>query len=167
MFVFLASFSALWWPNIPTCVTHDCKIENFIRYFWMRWEVIRAGVDCFHLWAHRVLTDVTSSDSSIYFMIAVIMWHLVWTLLVINLLTMMRSKQCIMTNLHVYISTMPSLDKLLWHFEVFHGLYSWISQDVCIWEDNKFDINLIWMCENKSWNCQVHLQQSGIIMCDV
>ena len=27
----------------PTCVAQDCKIEIFIRYFWMRWVVIKAG----------------------------------------------------------------------------------------------------------------------------
>ena len=50
IFVFLASFS---W-RIPTCVAHDCKIEIFIGYFWMRWVVIRAGVYCPHLWAQLV-----------------------------------------------------------------------------------------------------------------
>ena len=82
IFVFLASFLALWWPNIwlkmgfpefflktmiPfityltftliggwVCVAHHCKIENFIGYFWMRWVVIRAGVYCPHLWAQLV-----------------------------------------------------------------------------------------------------------------
>ena len=43
IFVFLASFSALWcsniWPKIG---------------FWMRWVVIRAGVYCPHLWAQLV-----------------------------------------------------------------------------------------------------------------
>ena len=32
--------------RIPTCVAHDCKIEIFIVYFWMRWVVIRAWVYC-------------------------------------------------------------------------------------------------------------------------
>ena len=50
IFVFLASFS---W-RIPTCVAHDCKIEIFIGYFWMRWVVIRGGVYCPHLWAQLV-----------------------------------------------------------------------------------------------------------------
>ena len=73
--------SALWWPNnwaengfsgtfwknywlnsffswtTPTCVAHDCKIENFIGYFWMRWVVIRAGVYCPHLWAQLVYSE--------------------------------------------------------------------------------------------------------------
>ena len=40
--------------RIPTCVAHDCKIEIFIGYFWMRWVVIRAGVYCTHLWAQLV-----------------------------------------------------------------------------------------------------------------
>ena len=40
--------------RIPTCVAHDCKIEIFIGYFWMRWVVIRAGVYCPHLWAQLV-----------------------------------------------------------------------------------------------------------------
>ena len=71
IFVFLALFLVLWWPNIcrngvsgtfwkfcswriPTCVAHECKIEIFIGYFWMRWVVIRAGVYCPHLWAQLV-----------------------------------------------------------------------------------------------------------------
>ena len=37
-------------------VAHDCKIEIFIGYFWMRWVVIRAGVYCPHLWAQLVDT---------------------------------------------------------------------------------------------------------------
>ena len=40
--------------RIPNCVAHDCKIEIFIGYFWMRWVVIRAGVYCPHLWAQLV-----------------------------------------------------------------------------------------------------------------
>ena len=40
--------------RIPTCVAHDCKIEIFIAYFWMRWVVIRVGVYCSHLWAQLV-----------------------------------------------------------------------------------------------------------------
>ena len=42
IFLFLASFS---W-RIPTCVAHNCKIEIFIGYFWMRWVMIRVGVYC-------------------------------------------------------------------------------------------------------------------------
>ena len=42
--------------RIPTCVAHDCKIEIFIGYFWMRWVVIRMGVYCPHLWAQLVWT---------------------------------------------------------------------------------------------------------------
>ena len=40
--------------RIPTCVAHDCKIQIFIEYFWMRWVAIRAGVYCPHLWAQLV-----------------------------------------------------------------------------------------------------------------
>ena len=38
-------------------VAHDCKIEIFIGYFWMRWVVIRAGVCCPHLWAQLVCSS--------------------------------------------------------------------------------------------------------------
>ena len=41
--------------RIPICVAHNCKIEIFIGYFWMKWVVIRAGVYCPHLWAQLVL----------------------------------------------------------------------------------------------------------------
>ena len=83
IFVFLASFLALWWPNIwpkwvsetfwknyclnsvfswriPICVAQDCKIEIFIGYFWIRWVVIRAGVHCPHLWAQLVVIGYCS-----------------------------------------------------------------------------------------------------------
>ena len=40
--------------RIPTFVAHDCKIEIFIAYFWMRWIVIRAGAYCPHLLAQLV-----------------------------------------------------------------------------------------------------------------
>ena len=56
-FVFLATFSALWWPNIWPKMgflqlsEKMINIEIFIGYFWMRWVVIRAGACCPHLWA--------------------------------------------------------------------------------------------------------------------
>ena len=40
--------------RIPICVAHDCKMEIFIGYLWMRWVVIRAGVYCPYLWAQLV-----------------------------------------------------------------------------------------------------------------
>ena len=46
--------------RIPICVAHDCKIEIFIEYFWMRWVVIRAGVYCPHLWAQLVVIGYCS-----------------------------------------------------------------------------------------------------------
>ena len=85
IFVLLASFLAPWWPNIwlkmwflelfeksywfhskfswtiPTCVAHDCKIEIFIGYFWMKWVVISVGVYCPHLWAQLVFLWSRSS----------------------------------------------------------------------------------------------------------
>ena len=35
-------------------MAHNCKIEIFIGYFWMRWVVMRVGVYCPHLWAQLV-----------------------------------------------------------------------------------------------------------------
>ena len=82
IFVFLASFSVLWLPNIGPkmgflelkktigsihfipriypdgmsllTLTHFRVPRLFIGYFWMRWVVIRAGVYCPHLWAQLV-----------------------------------------------------------------------------------------------------------------
>ena len=51
----LTQFIFFW--RTPTCVAHNCKIEIFIGYFWMRWVVIRAGVYCPQLWAQLVGDD--------------------------------------------------------------------------------------------------------------
>ena len=51
--IFLAQFISFSWRT-PTCVAHDCKIEIFIGYFWMRWVVIRVGVYCPHSLAQLV-----------------------------------------------------------------------------------------------------------------
>ena len=50
--------------RIPTCVAHDCKIEIFIGYIWMRWVMIRAGVYCPHLRAQLVWKWI--SDINLY-----------------------------------------------------------------------------------------------------
>ena len=52
--------------RIPTCVAHDCKIEIFIGYFWMRWVVIRAGVYCPHLWARLVVSGAMVGRSAMH-----------------------------------------------------------------------------------------------------
>ena len=78
IFMLLASFSALWWPNIwpkmgfpelfektigsihfipgiyPYGVSLLTPIQFCVGYFWMRWVVIRAGKYCPHLWAQLV-----------------------------------------------------------------------------------------------------------------
>ena len=90
IFVFLASLSALWWPNIwskigfpepfektigsihyipgiyPYGVSLLTPIHFCVGYFWMRWVVIRAGVYCPHLWAQLVsLKNHTSAHSAL------------------------------------------------------------------------------------------------------
>ena len=117
-FMLLASFSALWWPNIwpkmgfpellkiywlnsvfswsiPTCVTHYCKIEICIGYFWMRWVVIRAfmGTACF------VCKGIY--EKRVPCLLCFIQWYTFWNLS-IQILNINTFKLIVNVNIYVF-----------------------------------------------------------------
>ena len=121
----LAQFSVSW--RIPTCVAHDCKIEIFIGYIWMRWVVIRAGVYCLHFW-HSLI----------------IYWILVsWTSLMEHLIVL---NNCLLTLNYFEIDVLNYWVKIIFGLGKVFGSYSELTFDM-------FSqlIFVCWICEDKPY----------------